>query len=85
MSKNMNRIYRLISLMLFLPFFGNSQQLPVSITTIMNTPHPVYVNEYYGIGSNALQGIITLNDLNEPSWDVRLIVTIEGEGIKNRT
>ena len=85
MSKNMNRIYHLLGFILFLPFFGNSQQLPVSAVTIMNAPHPVYVNEYYSIGSNALQGIITLNDLNEPSWDVRLLVTIEGEGIRIKT
>ena len=81
----MNRIYHLLGFILFLPFFGNSQQLPVSAVTIMNAPHPVYVNEYYSIGSNALQGIITLNDLNEPSWDVRLLVTIEGEGIRIKT
>lgn len=85
MSANMNRIYSILSFILFLPFFGNSQQLPVSATTILNTPHPVYVNEYYSIGSNALQGIVVLNDLNEPSWDVRLLVTIEGEGIKIKT
>jgi len=85
MSANMNRIYTILSLIVFLPFFGNSQQLPVSATTIMNAPHPVYVNEYYSIGSNALQGIVVLNDLNEPSWDVRLLVTIEGEGIKIKT
>jgi uncharacterized protein YjbI with pentapeptide repeats len=81
----MNRIYTILSLIVFLPFFGNSQQLPVSATTIMNAPHPVYVNEYYSIGSNALQGIVVLNDLNEPSWNVRLLVTIEGEGIKIKT
>lgn len=59
--------------------------MPISAVTLLNAPHPIYVYEYYSLGSQALQGIVTLNDLNEPSWDVKLIVTIEGEGIKIKT
>lgn len=58
-----------------------SQQMPTSATVIMNPPHPVYLSDYYSFGSNYFQTILSLNDLNEPTWDVRLKVTIEGEGI----
>ncbi len=62
-----------------------TQQMPTSATVIMNPPHPVYLNDYYAIGSNAFQTLLTLNDLNEPTWDVKVRVTIEGEGIKITT
>ncbi len=63
----------------------NAQQYPTSATVIMTPPHPVYINDYYGIGSNAFQTILNLNDLNELTWDVRLKITVEGEGIKLQT
>jgi hypothetical protein len=67
-------------------FLGNyAQQYPTSATVIMTPPHPVYINDYYGIGSNAFQAILNLNDLNEVTWDVRLKITVEGEGIKLET
>lgn len=62
-----------------------AQQMPTSATVIMNPPHPVYLSDYYAIGSNSFQTLLSLNDLNEVSWDVRLRVTIEGEGIKIKT
>jgi hypothetical protein len=66
-------------------FNYSGQQMPASATVIMNPPHPVYLSDYYAIGSNAFQTLLTLNDLNEPFWDVKLRVTIEGEGIKITT
>lgn len=62
-----------------------AQQMPTSATVIMNPPHPVYLSDYYAIGSNSFQTLLSLNDLNELTWDVRLKVTIEGEGIKITT
>ncbi len=62
--------------------YSNAQQYPTSATVIMPPPHPVYINDYYGIGSNAFQAILNLNDLNELTWDVRLRITVEGEGIR---
>ena len=42
-------------------------------------------DEYYSFGSQALTAQLTLNDLQQDSWDVRLKVTIEGEGIRIST
>lgn len=75
----------LSSIIVLTSLFGIGQNMPTSATVIMTPPHPVYLNDYYAIGSNAFQTILSLNDLNEPSWDVRLKVTIEGEGIKITT
>jgi len=72
----------ILILNLVLLFSGFAQQYPTSATVIMVPPHPVYVSDYYGIGSSAFQTILNLNDLNELTWDVRLKITIEGEGIK---
>lgn len=78
--------YSLITLMVSLTtIISVAQQMPTSATVIMNPPHPVYLSDYYAIGSNSFQTILSLNDFNEVSWDVRLKVTIEGEGIKITT
>lgn len=60
---------------------ATSQVMPVGVNVIMNPPAPVFLADYYGIGSNAFQAFVTLNDLNEPDWDVRLKIRVEGQGI----
>lgn len=64
-----------------LPVIGNAQLMPVGVNVIMNPPSSPFLSDYYSLESNAFQSYITLNDLNEPTWDVRLVVTVEGQGL----
>lgn len=60
---------------------GQAQIMPVGVNVVMNPPSPVFLADYYSIGSNAFQAYVTLNDLNEPSWNVKLRIRVEGQGI----
>ncbi|HEV7229939.1 MAG TPA: hypothetical protein VGO45_01345 [Bacteroidia bacterium] len=53
----------------------------MGVSVIMTPPCSPFVSDYYSLGSTAFQAYVTLNDLNEPFWNVRLIVHIEGQGI----
>ncbi len=55
--------------------------MPVGVNVIINPPSSPYIADYYSMESAGLQAFVTLNDLNEPSWNVRLIISIEGQGI----
>lgn len=55
--------------------------MPVGVNVIMNPPSSPFLSDYYSLESNAFQSFVTLNDLNEPTWDVRLVVTVEGQGL----
>jgi len=70
-----------ISALSLLPYIGYSQFMPVGVNVIMNPPSSPFLSDYYSLESNAFQSFITLNDLNEPTWDVRLVVTVEGQGL----
>ncbi len=70
-----------IPAMVLMPLIGHSQFMPVGVNVIMNPPNSPFISDYYSLESNAFQSFITLNDLNEPTWDVRLVVTIEGQGL----
>ena len=45
---------------------------PVTITTTLTPPYSTFLSDYSSIGSNKLIASILFNDLNEPSWNVRL-------------
>ena len=78
--KNLIRCISFVAL-LFSSIVGKAQIMPVAATVIMNPPNSPFLSDYYGLESNAFQSFLTLNDLNEPSWNVRLIIRIEGQGI----
>lgn len=74
-----------IAALIALPYTGNAQLKPVSASVVMNPPTSPFLSDYYSLGSNAFQAFITLHDAHEPTWNVRLIVHIEGEGIRLET
>jgi hypothetical protein len=78
--KNLIRCISFVAL-LFSSTIGKAQLMPVAANVVMNPPNSPFLSDYYGLESNAFQAFLTLNDLNEPSWNVRLIIRIEGQGI----
>ncbi|GAA5042353.1 hypothetical protein GCM10011506_44250 [Marivirga lumbricoides] len=64
---------------------ANAQRLPATINTTVSAPYSVYLSDYYQAGSNKLTTNIIFNDYNEPSWDVRLRLTIESTKLKIQT
>ena len=80
----MKSFLKIFTFILLLPTAGLGQ-MPTSVIVNLNPPSPLYIGEYYSFGSQALTAQLTLNDLQHDSWDVRLKVTIEGEGIKIST
>lgn len=81
-SKNkLKNIILCFSVVFFLSLTTKAQIMPVGVNVIINPPSSPYIADYYSLESTAFQAFVTLNDLNEPSWDVRLIVRIEGQGI----
>jgi hypothetical protein len=60
---------------------SRAQIMPVGANVVMTPPAPGFLADYYGVGSTAFRAFVTLNDLNEPDWNVRLIVRVEGQGI----
>lgn len=64
---------------------SHGQRLPATVNTTVTAPYSVYLNDYFEIGSNKLAANIIFNDYNEPSWDVRLRITIESNRLKIET
>ena len=58
---------------------------PVTITTTLTPPYSTFLSDYSSIGSNKLIASILFNDLNEPSWNVRLKITIESNQVRIST
>ncbi len=64
---------------------GFGQIMPSNAAVILNPPSPVFLSDYYSIGSNSLQCVLNFTDFSEPSWDVRLKLTIESADLKIST
>ena len=64
---------------------GFGQIMPSNAAVILNPPSPVFLSDYYSIGSNSLQCVLNFTDFSEPSWDVRLKFTIESADLKIST
>lgn len=58
---------------------------PVSVTTQLTPPHSIFLSDYTSPGSNKLVASVLLNDLNEPTWDIRLKIVIESNEIRIST
>lgn len=64
---------------------GLGQIMPANTSVILAPPHPIFLSDYYALGSNSLQAVINFTDFSEPSWDIKLKVTIESEDIRIST
>ncbi len=62
-----------------------AQTSPVTVTTMLGYPGSMYLPEYYSAGSTKLSANLLLNDFNEPSRDVYLIISIESQDLKIQT
>ena len=72
--------------MLFLcSYYGFSQQYPVQVTTTLVPPYSLYLSDYTAIGSNNLQVLVNLLELDRPNLQIKFRITIEGAGITLRT
>lgn len=75
----------IISFLICLSYLGSAQVLPVNVTTLLQPPYSLYLEDYYAPGGNKLTANILFNDFNEPSWNVRLKITIESDRIRLQT
>ena len=62
-----------------------AQVYPVNASVILTPPHPITYSKYTDIGSNSIQANLSFVDLNEPSWDVYISLTIESQDLKIST
>ena len=66
-------------------YYGFSQQYPVQVTTTLAPPYSLYLSDYTAIGSNNLQVLVNLLELDRPNLQIKFRITIEGAGIILRT
>lgn len=66
-------------------YYGFSQQYPVQVTTTLAPPYSLYLSDYTAIGSNNLQVLVNLLELDRPNLQIKFRITIEGAGITLRT
>lgn len=58
---------------------------PVVVSPVIQPPYSIYLSNYFIAGQERFALNLTFNDFNEPSLDVRLKLTIEGQGIRLTT
>jgi hypothetical protein len=79
----MSHLFRyLLCLLLFVTVQKtvDAQQYPVTSSTQIIPPYSVYLPDYAVPGSDKLRVILVQNDLTQPSYDVRLQMTVEQNG-----
>ncbi len=59
----------------------NAQSFPIQITTQLTPPFSGYISDYASPGNANLRVILLLNDFLHPSYDVKLKIKIQGQGI----
>ena len=75
------RLLTLISVLFLMGTAAKGQIYPVTAHVQINPPTTTYLPEFTVLGSDRLSVNLFLNDFNEPVYDVRLKITIEGNGI----
>ena len=74
---------QMLLLLMFVSFFGSNVTAqivsPVQANLNITPIYSPYINDHYESGSNKLSAILILKDLSEPSWDVKLRLTISGD------
>jgi TANFOR domain-containing protein len=64
---------------------GFSQTAPVNATLQLAPPYSVYLSDYAVAGNEQMKLNLLLRDLTEPSYEVKLHLTVEGAGIRIET
>lgn len=75
----------LVLLLLFVSESVRAQTYPAKATTMVMPPYSVYLDDYFSIESEKIRLTLLYNDLNEPSWDVRLKFTLQSNDITIQT
>ena len=79
-------IKNVVGVILLLSAMSMQAQLkPVSSSVQFSPPYTTKYANFLSPISNSIKSTITLNDLSEPSIDIRLHLTIEGEGVTLET
>ncbi len=85
LKTQVNIQYRLHILLTFLVFnfslLIKSQTFPVSITTQLSPPFSGYLPDYATAGNDKLKLLVLFNDFSKPSYNVKLKIKIDGQGI----
>jgi hypothetical protein len=68
-----------------IPRFVLSQTFPMSVSANLTPPYSTQYSEYFQPGANKFMITLNFNDFNEPSFDVRLRIKIEGPSITMQT
>ncbi len=71
----------LLSIFLIMGKTAFGQVYPVTVHVQINPPTTTYLTDFTLLGADRLSVNLFLNDFNEPIYDVRLKITIEGNGI----
>ncbi len=64
---------------------GLSQTAPVNATLQLTPPYSVYLSDYAVAGNEQMKLNLLLRDLTEPSYEIKLHLTVEGAGIRIET
>lgn len=75
---NLKRILAILLLHLSLSSFG--QLFPVQVTPQLVPPYSVYLSDYATPGNEKLRVIILQRDLSQPSYQLRLVMSVEWNG-----
>lgn len=62
-------------------FILKSQTFPVSITTQLTPPFSGFIPDYSSAGNDKLKVLMLFNDFTKPSYNVKLKIKIDGQGI----
>ncbi|ANE52825.1 Tox-REase-5 domain-containing protein [Flavisolibacter tropicus] len=75
------RFLNLVLFNLFLSFFTSSQTIhPVTTAVQLVPPYSVYLPDYAASGTDKLRVILTLNDITQSSYQVKLAIKVELNG-----
>ncbi|MFT6947476.1 MAG: hypothetical protein ACJARP_001901 [Vicingaceae bacterium] len=90
MKKRINILkYSVLLLLAFLTFGSLTIQAqviqPVTSNFVIQPPYSIYLSNYFIPGNERMQLTAVFNDFNEPSIDVKLRVSISGNGINLTT
>src|SRR5688572_8363554 len=59
---------------------SNAQLFPVQVTPQLVPPYSVYLSDYASPGSEKLRVIVLQRDLTQPSYQLRLVMSVELNG-----
>ena len=74
-----------LPLALTLPLTLNAQAYPAIVTVNIQPPFSPYLTDFLQIGQERVFLNVNFLDQNEPSWDAKLRLTIEGNGLLLKT